>query len=100
MVTEQAGDAHQLPRGTGSISNNLNFCQAEEHEHTSENGQHLCQCLHKPLYGDSLMANEFISNADMEMVCRVTDFLNNTTPSRGRMQLFDLLLDMCHLLFG
>ena len=50
--------------------------------------------------GDSLMANEFISNADMEVVCRVIDFPNNTTPSRGRMQLFDLLLDTCHLLFG
>ena len=49
VVTKRAGDAHQLPRATGSISSNSNICQAEEHECTDENGQHLGQGLHKPL---------------------------------------------------
>ena len=66
VVTKRAGDAHQLPRATGSISGNSNICQAEEHEYTGGNGQHLSQGLHEPLWGDSLMADEFISNTDME----------------------------------
>ena len=79
----EQGDAHQLPRATGSISGNSNICQAEEHEHTGENGQHFGQGLYKPLWGDSLMADEFISNTDMEMVHREADFPNCRTPSRG-----------------
>ena len=56
--SKQEMHINYIRRSTGSISGNLYFFQAEEHEHTSENGQHLCQCLHKPLYGDSLIANE------------------------------------------
>ena len=84
MVSQRTRDAHQLPGATGSIIGNSNFCQGGEgHQDTSENRQCISESIHKPFWEDSLMANELLSHADMEVVHRPSDIPDSRAPPRN-----------------
>ena len=98
--SEQEMHINYVCRSTGSISGNLYFSRQRNMNIPVRTDNISASAYINHFGGTHSWQMKFISNADMEVVCRVTDFPNNTTPSRGRMQLLDLLLDTCHLLFG
>ena len=84
MVNQRTRDAHQLPGITGGITGNSNFCQREEeHQDISEDRQYINQSIHKSLWGNSLMADESLSQGDMEVVHRAPDILDGRASPRG-----------------
>ena len=84
VVNQRTRDAHQLPGITGAITGNSNFSQKEEeHKNISEDRQYINQSIHKSLRGNSLMADEPLSHADMEMVHRAPDILDGRASPRG-----------------
>ena len=83
VVSQRTGDAYKLPGTTSSIIGNSDLCQGtEKHQNFSENRQCVNQGIYKPLWGDSLMANESLSNTDMEMVLRTSDIPDSRAPPR------------------
>ena len=84
VVNQRTRDAHQLPGITGGITGNSNFCQREEeHQDISEDRQYINQSIHRSLWGNSLMADESLSHADMEVVHRAPDILDGRASPRG-----------------
>ena len=84
MVNQGTRDAHQLPGITGGITGNSDFCQRkEEHQDISEDRQCIDQSIYKSLWGDSLMADESLSHADMKVVHRAPDILDGRASPRG-----------------
>ena len=84
VVDQRTGDAYKLPRVASSIAGDSDICQGEEkYQHIGENRQCVGQGIHKPLWRNSLMANELPSCADMEVVYRAPDISDSRAPSRS-----------------
>ena len=84
VVNQRTGNAYKLPRVTGSITGYSDICQGKEKcQHLGENRQCVSQSIYKPLWRNSLMANELPSCADMEVVYRAPDISDSRASSRS-----------------